>query len=296
MNTNPIEIVFAATGDYAPFVATAALSIIEHTDKPVRFHVMVEKFDTEDKVIIQNFLSPFPNASIEFVDLDEQMNIFDGLQLCWFKSYIGYARILIPRLFNFPKALYMDVDIIVQCDIKELWNNDFHHEGKEYAIAAIKGVVNSAYSKRLGLSPEHLYFNNGILLLNCVKWQKDNIAQDILRMAKETKLKFICPDQDALNIFFDDNNYIPVSGPYNSSPENARDKSNFNPKIIHYETKKPWVDATYFKAEVFWEYAKKTPYYEHLLYKLENKMWDKEKRNIDLSQFAILARKQLRNS
>jgi lipopolysaccharide biosynthesis glycosyltransferase len=140
MNTSSsIEICFAASGDYAPFVATTALSIIENTNESVNFHVLTENFEEKDKQILTDFIvgAALPshcNVTIDFIDVSEKLQQFSGTQLCWFKSYIPYARILIPELFpKIDKAIYMDIDIIVNCDIRELWDIDFYSNRNEYA-------------------------------------------------------------------------------------------------------------------------------------------------------------------
>jgi lipopolysaccharide biosynthesis glycosyltransferase len=174
----------------------------------------------------------------------------------------------------------LDIDIIVQCDIKELWNIDFYYQGKEYALAANKGAsLTCNYEhyerfKKLNLSPDHLYFNSGILVINCDKWRKDNIFRELLKVAKKIKFKLIAADQDILNIYFDCNNYVHFSGSYNNAPDYNEVCANYNPKILHYASTKPWIECNTFKSENFWAVARRTPYYEQILYKFINKEWN----------------------
>jgi lipopolysaccharide biosynthesis glycosyltransferase len=278
MKQESIEIVFVATGNYAPFVATTALSIIENTNEQVNFHVLTENFKTEDEKTIQDFFISYQNASFEFIDVTEKLKIVEGAQLGWFKSYIPYARILIPEiLLRLSKAIYMDVDIIVNCDIKELWNIDFRYQGKEYALAATKGWKPSDDDiKNLNISSEHKYFNNGLLILNCDKWREEKIADKLINIAKESKIKFRYPTQDLFNSYFDNNNYVPFDAIYNYQPAFFKKKEDYQPKIIHYTREKPWENEDCPFLDPFWKYARKTPYYEFFTCKLNKNILAKK--------------------
>ena len=46
-------------------------------------------------------------------------------------------------------------------------------------------------------------------------------------------------------------------------------EARINPKIVHYAgPEKPWTCPWGDFAEIFWDYAKKTPYYEEILYRM----------------------------
>jgi lipopolysaccharide biosynthesis glycosyltransferase len=280
MQKNAIEIFFVATGDYAPFVTTTALSIIENTKEQVNFHLLTENFKLQDKIKIKDFLKPFENASIEFTDVDEKLKTLDDVPLIWFKSAIPYARLLIPELTTASKAIYMDIDIIVNCNIKELWDIDFTINEKEYALAAALDAqkpteeLSEHIKNNLKLSPNHQYFNNGLLVMNCDKWREEKIAQKLLKISRESKITFLYPTQDVFNIYFDNNNYVPFDNSYNSMPFYIKPNDEYNPKCLHYVMLKPCLNCTSLKSEVFWKYARKTPYYEQFLIWLINENID----------------------
>ncbi|GHV57734.1 hypothetical protein FACS1894182_07400 [Bacteroidia bacterium] len=260
-NSHSIEICFASTGNYAPFVATTALSIIENTTEHINFHVLTENFKENDKNILIKFIQD-KNHSIDFIDISNELKVFQGMELSCWKSYIICARILIPQLFfNTSKAIYLDSDIIVDCDIKELWDVDL----KEFTIAAAQDylTVKDTNIIDLHLSPEHIYFNSGVLLFDCNKFREKSVTQKIFKLLQSnTHLKY--PDQDILNICFDNNNYMPLDKTYNSLVfYNIYNQQN-TPKIIHYVMAKPWVTKDCFYSEIFWHYAEQTPYYEQI--------------------------------
>jgi lipopolysaccharide biosynthesis glycosyltransferase len=272
MGIGTIEIFFVASGDYAPFVAITALTIIENTHELVRFHVLTENFKEKDKRVLERFFSSYPNVSIEFIDVEQKLKAFGSAQLCWFKSYIPYARVLIPELTSLPKVIYMDVDIIVNCDIKELWDIDFCRDGKEYPLAAsMDGQLQMPNNYLdyhrihvLNLSADHVYFNNGLLVLNLDKWREENITNKLLNLALTSKMKFTYPTQDLFNIVFE-NNYIEFDISYNSMPMFVKPSKSYSPKCLHFAMIKPHLVKCH-KSELFWKYAGKTPYYKRLIY------------------------------
>jgi lipopolysaccharide biosynthesis glycosyltransferase len=171
---------------------------------------------------------------------------------------------LIPELVPFSKVICMDVDIIVDCDMKELWNIDL----EEYALAAsvdpLTGLPEHAQNW-LKLQADHVYFNAGLMIINCDKWRTEKTVQSLIKITKELGQKIRYVDQDVLNTYFDGNNYLPFDECYNSMPYFVKNKEGYNPKCYHFAWKvKPWL-CNCFKSEVFWKYAQKTPYYEWLL-------------------------------
>jgi lipopolysaccharide biosynthesis glycosyltransferase len=232
---------------------------------------------------------------MDFFDVSEKLKLFESTQLVWFKSYIPYARVLIPELFpEIDKAIYMDIDIIVNCDIKELWNVDLSRhcgldaqspENREYALAAAEGYKDDFAIEHYGISPNHKYFNNGLLVMNCQKWREEHIAEKLLKIAAESKFKFRYPTQDVFNIFFDHNNYLAFDWKYNYMPKYNKDIE--KPKIIHYCWDKPWENRDCGFSEYFWRIAEKTPYYEFFREKLRKNMAAK-------SNFAAELRKKIK--
>ena len=62
------------------------------------------------------------------------------------------------------KILYLDADIIVNCDIKELYNIDF----EENVIVAVENsdLDNWEYNENIGLNRDNIYINAGVLLID----------------------------------------------------------------------------------------------------------------------------------
>jgi len=204
----------------------------------------------------------------------------------------------------YKRVLYIDSDVCILNDLKELFNIDFC--GMQVAVTfdtvtrILKTEKNRKHEKYmesvLKLKEPEKYFNSGIILFNNENINIEDYTKKILSALRISGLKY--PDQDILNVIFEKNkimidktwNYengrmacCPI---YYLKQLNQKDYCDFvyikdNFKIIHYTTDvKPWIYPKTDKAEIFWYYARKSPFYEEIIY--EN----------TLSKLSILARKR----
>ena len=124
-------------------------------------------------------------------------------------------RLLIQDVIAADKVIYLDCDVLVNLDIKEMWDIDF--EGKSLAaphsVLYFRGC--SPFSLRyyqiklLGTDIQH-YFSAGVLLMNLKKIREcGDFLNDLKEwIARNHYLDFFL-DQDALNsIFAGDVKYI----------------------------------------------------------------------------------------
>ncbi|GHV57543.1 glucosyltransferase [Bacteroidia bacterium] len=265
MMNHPVEICYTITNSHAPFMVTSALSIVENTKEPVRFHVLTENLKETDQRIIIEFFASYPNVEFNFIQVSQELKKVEGLQLGWFQSYMPYARIFIPELLpDMGKCIYMDSDILVDCDIKELWSIGLESEDNDYALAAAldENVLKSPsfHPGRLNyLSDSHHYFNNGLLIINCKKWRDEQIAGKLIDLAKATTIRFYLPTQDLFNLYFANSDFLLIPMEYNSMPCANEHTKNYTAKIYHF----CGLGVLPFnnKFEFFWSFFTKTPYY-----------------------------------
>ena len=104
--------------------------------------------------------------------------------------------IVFPR---YDKILYLDVDMIIQHDLSELYGTDIS-DGYVAAVKDMHGMVGGRHHNRLGLKD---YFNAGMMLLNLKKMRQDNISDKLIEY-KAHKDAGIFMSQDALNCVFND--------------------------------------------------------------------------------------------
>jgi lipopolysaccharide biosynthesis glycosyltransferase len=270
---NAIPIFVASDDGYAPFVGVTATSIMENTNSCVCFYVLDSGISEHNKEQLRSLQKTYQRFSITFIEVDLQ-DLFGSFKLHNKTHTLNvYSRYLIPGLAeNIDKVIYMDVDVVVRGDIKELYNEDLG----SYALGAVPEYTNvlDEHKKELGLSKKHKYFNAGILLLNIKAFREKDILREIVHMTLEIKPKY--QDQDIFNLYYE-NSYKILKSKYNVSfwmwkyNQEVTNQKITNalkdPFIVHYSTFKPWKDPDVAMASYFWKYARMAIFYEKILEK-----------------------------
>ncbi|CDE81776.1 lPS:glycosyltransferase [Ruminococcus sp. CAG:353] len=184
-----------------------------------------------------------------------------------------YYKLLLPLYLpqDIDKVLYLDVDIIINRDLKELFNSDL---GSNYFAAVPDPFINKRnlqYVESLGIIPNegNLYFNSGVILFNMSVFRKVYNFDEVLSYIKANGKNFKFHDQEVLNgLFF--KNYIQLDETYNYLTvfRGVGDALGYlvgidkNPTyhILHYANSfKPWSNAYLGKYEKeYWKYASKS--------------------------------------
>ena len=207
-------------------------------------------------------------------------------------------RLIVDKLFDqYSKVLYIDCDTIIRRDVRALF--EINIEG--YILGAVRGrLIGGIYEylkNELHISPEG-YFNAGILLINIDEFRKQGIGEKALDMLVNGE--YLCQDQDVLNILCDGKiKYI--DGRWNVEWEHLT-SNNINviidktregtleyindPYIIHYTSRiKPWMRPDIKLAECFWEVARKSPFYDEIISRYNEKKKDIEEYHIPYDRF-----------
>lgn len=198
-----------------------------------------------------------------------------------------YYRLVATNFISYDKCIYLDVDLIVLCDLNELYKIDL---GNSY-IAGVKAPVymchpdgNKEHCNLTGLKTIDQYVNAGVLVFNLNAIRNEGIDKTMLELAHN---QYPSQDQDVLNICCYDHIYH-LDPKYNVMTKyNLEDEKRYrqlvmvfgvkktvnaynNPLIIHYADKrKPWSDPMGLFSEKWWYYCSKTPFF--------NELWDKMK-------------------
>lgn len=276
-----IKIFLPSDDNYAPQVSTAIASICTNTSSEIEFYILDGGILPENKEKICSLKYEFKNFTIEFLKVNTEKYFKDFV--CPEQFTIStYNRFVLSKLMpDAEKILYLDSDIIVNGDIKELFDISLD----DYLMCAVPEdyktdpVIIECY-ERLGLSAEHKYFNAGVMLLNNKKWVEAGIDKKLFETEKEYRDKIKWADQDVLNIMFD-NNYKPLDEKYNWMTQKNAD--NPNALIRHFDTSiKPWhfnpetKTSLVYNIKDFWNYLKLTPYYDEMLEKVSDKHQQQE--------------------
>lgn len=285
-----IPIFLASDENYAKYMAVTMTSIFTNTEEFIEFYILDGGITEETKKKFEELKSIKQNFSMEFIKVD--MSLFKKFPNIGHFSLNMYLRYLIPDLKpNLNKVLYLDVDLIINGDIKKLYNIDL----EEYPLGAVPYPVDSANSgyvawsssvkKGIGVAQDSLYFNSGVLSINCKYFREHDIQQSLFDKTAEMSKVLICPDQDVLNIIFE-NNYKILPANFNlivdMTDKNIFEKYKNGFYILHYTGGKgyrPWLNSECPFADDFWISAKKTPFYNEMLEDLKQYDIAKNRKN-----------------
>ena len=156
-----------------------------------------------EKASIRDWLSPFySRLKLSFIDVEH--HLIEGLYTFGRFSSAIYARYFIAELIpevSYP--IYIDTDIIIQRDLSDL----LKVFNPLMAVAAVAegtigefmrdDIINSYCLER-----SSSYFNSGFMLINAPLWRKEKYANKLLAISKEIEGNTGFPDQDVLNILF----------------------------------------------------------------------------------------------
>ncbi len=262
-----IPIFFAVDDNYAPYMAAALESLKENSSSKYIYdiNILVESISPAHIKNITAIASD--NIKITFCDVTKNVSaLCSRLHLRDYYTRATYYRFFIPELFpQYNKGLYLDCDIIITRDVADMYNtvlgNNLLAAMSEEIITDIE--VFSRYSEVVLGVPKNKYFNAGILVMNLREMRRMHI-EEVFADLLSKKTYSVAQDQDYLNVICHGRVKM-LNILWNKTPMPYADK-NVIPYIVHYKINfKPWRYDGIVYGELFWQYAKKTPYYQELI-------------------------------
>lgn len=190
-----------------------------------------------------------------------------------------YFRLLLLDVLpqEIDRLLYIDVDMIVNKPLEELYATDF--EGKNFCVCPDMTMVFPFPQLHTEMFAEQIrngftYFNAGLMLWNVTKLRREGYCfARYMELAKQLQYKLLAPDQDLLNYmhwdqvkYLDEYQYDLFSRLAYNKDVHYEEVKNAT-AIIHYAGMKPW-EGEYIHYDIeqlWWDYAKKTPFYYELM-------------------------------
>ncbi|MFC0821164.1 glycosyltransferase family 8 protein [Moraxella marmotae] len=258
MPNSPMNIVLAADLKMAEQVLTTIKSICYH-NKNICFYLLNKEYSTEWFTQLNQYLNKI-HCEIKDIKIAGEIRHNKTKHLSHI-SEVTWYRLLVGRLIE-DKALYLDCDIVVTGDLREVYQTDLQDNYVAAVHDAILNNVTHYYHEFPDIKP---YFNAGVLLINAAKWRENNIDAQAFNMSNT--YNFIYADQDLLNILFL-KKWLPLSSTYNYQtgadvnaqmhglPKDIQKTTDSIPKIIHFTTKfKPWLaDVSCSFRQQYWFY------------------------------------------
>ncbi|WP_129713794.1 glycosyltransferase family 8 protein [Pedobacter sp. SYP-B3415] len=241
-----ITLVSICDNNYAVMLCALLWSIKQNhrTGEPIEYHIIDDRISDLNKDRIERSVAG-PAFVINWIPLNAALPAAARVPLDFSMYPINiYARLFIAEtLPDLDRVIYLDVDILVNGEISELWNVDL--QGK------IAGAVLDPFEtfdhplavanyRELDLPGKSPYFNSGVLVLDLLKWKKRNLGEEILNLIQKNSRYAGFPDQYGLNVALA-NEWTPIDPSWNGFAPFAYDEL---PKLIHFILKKP----------IYWDY------------------------------------------
>lgn len=266
-----IHIFFTVNDGYCGYLATTMASILYNSKTNENIHFYIIDSDISDKnklklTKLQN-IKPF---SCEYLTINkEEFNSAPESTLKYVSMETNYRFKTSSLKPNLDKVIFLDADLVVVKSLADFWNTNI----TDYYMAGVVDQYGNITKPDLDIPEEAIYINTGVVLFNLKKWREDKIEQKLFKNLEEFSNRLRFPDQDVLNITLH-KAIKQVSCNWNATPAiqyfdaGNEAESLTDTKVYHWAgPKKPWSSPDIPYAEVFWEYAKMTPYYEEIIYR-----------------------------
>ena len=256
-----IPVVFSVDGDYIAPLGAALVSILANKQSGYKiiFFILSNHISEDDKRKLMQMTNR-PEASLQFLSINK-----DAFKYFPEKKHLkesAYYRLLAPLLVNFPKIIYLDCDLIVRCDLRELYNLDL--QGK--VVGAVRertgDQIRENYFRKIDK-----YFNSGVLVIDAKKWRSKKIWERAQEFINSNHDKIKHADQDVLNHLLE-NEWLEISKFFNFQLDRYEKKDKYiivDIKIMHFVGEsKPW-HYLYRNGyqKYFLEYLKASPWSEY---------------------------------
>lgn len=266
-----IPIFLTIDNSYAPYASCTIASISENSSKKYNYKIYILHQElTKDNILkISNLQTE--NVQIIFKEMKEGLEkITDRVEnrlRCDYFTLTIYFRLFISDIFpQYDEGIYIDSDTIVTGDISELYNKDLKDNligaSTDHSIQDIPELV-KYMEQAIGVK-KHEYINSGVLLMNLKEMRKTEFSKKFLTLLDKYHFDSVAPDQDYLNAMCN-GKILYLDETWDAMPSENKEELK-NPKLIHYNLfQKPWCYDNIQYENVFWNYAKRSTYYNEIV-------------------------------
>lgn len=276
-----LPVIFSASNEYVPYLAVALLSLIENISADRECRIYVLHREMKEHYIFRLESMSTDHILIQCVDVSEHLedkHFYGGsVEVTKHISEETFYRLLIPEVLpQYKKILYLDCDLIILGDVAKLYETDL--QGNVFGAVYSVEHWNQMRTGTIPDEKEQEWFNAGVLLMDMEQFQKEGCLEQCRRLMGRQIFDVL--DQDLLRIVgYGKTYYLPyqwnvmwhhLQSDINGLKEHNRDvylEAVRHPEIVHYTSGiKPWNRPKGPLAEHFWRYARRSDFYEEILY------------------------------
>ena len=208
-----MNIFYAVNDKYVPQLGAAICSVCENNKSMdyIHFYIGAKEITSENQLLISKLVERYGRyiTIIKINNIKEYIG-FEFNTTAW--NEVILIRLFLDRLLpdSVDRIIYLDADTIVLGSLQDLWN--IYLNGKVVG-ASIEPTANHERKKGLGLEGKP-YYNSGVLLIDMMRWRRDDIGNRIIKYYRIHKETILAPDQDSINGALAENIYA-ISPRYN---------------------------------------------------------------------------------
>ena len=227
-----INILFGGNYKVYDGILLTIMSMIKHCKDPINIIILtadLTKHNPEYKPIQEKDIETLntivkrvnPESKVSSIMLGDEFNNWAMNSENKLNQYTPFAFLrLFADKINLPeKVIYLDSDIMLNGNIKELFDIDMTN----YEL----GVVKDRYG-RWFINPR--YFNSGVLLMNMKNIKESNLLERVRNICFSKKMGF--PDQSALNKCCKRKLYLPRKFNEQANPRKNTIIQHFSKRIV----------------------------------------------------------------
>lgn len=193
-----MNIVYGCDDNFAEIMGVSICSVFENC----RGISDLTCYVLENGITLQNrkklsSLALLYHRDIVFVDIQKQKFGLDGIATDR-GSVSQFARLFISQLLpiSCERILYLDCDTIVRHPLDSLYETSF--DGK--VACGVMDCLSREHRRMLGLAPDELYINSGVMLIDLKAWRQNEVDSKIFQIIERFHGNIPYADQGLLNL------------------------------------------------------------------------------------------------
>lgn len=286
-----IPVIMMFNDNYSIPSGVAILSLLTNAKRNHFYELYILHNDISEthQNMIKTIVSKFENAKLELKNMHNKLR---DISIQNYPTELLY-KFCLPSIFpNLDYAIVTDVDVVFVDDISAEFCNFVKTENYYFAgVKQIQEINHSKFSLNIRDNNMHYLCGAGYMIYNLSSMRLNNIEEKCIEYYKQNQSYCKYPDQDVLNqvcypnIKLIHSKNMMLTTLYKNKEKISKDKlysytANLieveealqNPVQLHYVESenigKPWFDVFAPKAEYWWSYVVKIPFYNEAFQRL----------------------------
>lgn len=215
-NSQAIKLAFVVDQYFFKYLMVTLASVVDHSTSDFDVYILQTGIDESvQKKCIDFFRNKFTKNNINFNFIEFDRKKFEAYDISNKNiTLTTFAKFEIPTLIQEDKILYLDSDLVILRDLKDLWDRF----DDKYSVMA---VANPQYPKwkdheAIGLIPNQKSFNAGVIYFNCKKIRELNKVEELYSFTNNSHNRIKLHDESAFNFVFQ-NDWLELPAYFNAT-------------------------------------------------------------------------------